>query len=157
LALLLVVWAADACQRAAAGQVTLCLLDPSIASSDLATLERPALGPVLISDDDIMGYEQATHCLLVTDAAWERVMNQQVPVSGTPFALCLDGEPLLVGSLWTPLSSLGFDGVVIMVLIGEQGQLCLERGYPGPTAGADPNPRVDPRLIGALRQRGKLR
>ena len=156
LALSLVLPVVSGCRQPVAHEVELRLLAPGIRSQDLATLRDPRLGAVLVADDEIIGYVPASHCLRVTAAARQRVMGQQVPVAGTPFALCVDGGPVLVGALWTPISSLSFDGVVIMVLNGEQGQLCLQGGYPGSFVTQGEDPRDSAKLLQAFRQAGRL-
>jgi len=135
------------------------LLGGEITSADLAAhdptdVEGLVLGEVLLTDDEIMGYDRDEHAILVTSEAWERLQVMRVPVNGVPFAVCLEGEAIYAGCLWTPVSSLSYDGVTLLLPItGEQGRLPIELGYPGSDFFGWDDPRDDAGLIAALSDR----
>ncbi|HEX2906300.1 MAG TPA: hypothetical protein VHO69_05525 [Phototrophicaceae bacterium] len=132
------------------------LMPVEVAHADLAALRLPPQ-PIL-SQEDITVYRAETHEFEVTAAALERLKALQVPVSGIPFVVCVDGEPIYPGAFWTSLSSLSFDAaVVIDVLRGEaMGMLQIDLGYPSPEFFASEDRRSDPRILDALAAAGKL-
>lgn len=112
----------------------------------------------LISTEDIVAYTWATHEIELTAAAFERVVQLRVPVSGTPFVACVGGRPVYWGAFWTPLSSLSFDGVVIWTPLGSTGRgIQIELGYPSADFFAGDDPRDSPEIRRALERAGKLR
>ena len=136
------------------------LLAADIRPRDLAIASHPShlrLGEILVSSDEILSYRAETHCLRLSGDAWDRLQTLRVPVGGIPFAVCLDGQPVYAGALWTALSSLIFDGVVIMLPSIEEGTICVEMGYPGPNFATGEDPRGDAQILQALRSAGKLR
>ena len=133
------------------------LLAPDIRPRDLAIASHLSLGEILVSADEIVSYQAETHCLRLSGDAWDRLQTLRVPVGGIPFAVCLDGQPAYAGALWTPLSSLSFDGAVIMLPSIEEGTICVEMGYPGPGFASGEDPRGDAQILQALRSAGKLR
>lgn len=146
---------------------------PGVRSADLATLDLAALTlrqpPFLRGDDivaDIIAYTPARHELALTLDALHRVQDlfaAPVPVSGVPFVVTVDRQPIYAGAFWTPLSSLSFDGVVIldpMVLPNEtpaHPAIRIDLGCPGPDFFTGPDPRNDPRILAAFKAAGKLR
>ena len=60
----------------------------------------------LISMDDVVAYDAATHEITLTSKAFDRIASLEVPVSGTSFVVCVDRSPIYWGAFWTPLSSI---------------------------------------------------
>ena len=117
---------------------------------------RPAPTP-LIAPADILAYRQATHELELTPAAYERIRKLKVPVNGVPFLVCVDRQSVYWGAFWTLLSSLSFDGVVILLPLESSGNsIRIGLGYPGPAYSQGPDPRVAPEIWQALERAGKL-
>ena len=89
-----------------------------VARADLGTLKLE--GEPILSTEDIVAYISGTHQITLTPSAMERLGQLKVPVSGAgiPFVVCVDKEPIYRGAFWSPLSSLSFDGVAIMLLPG---------------------------------------
>ena len=139
-------------------EVDIRLLGAEVSAADLSgrdpsNVEGLPLGEVLIASDEIRGYDPDAHAFSITTGAWERVQALRVPTNGIPFAVCLDGEPLYAGCLWTAFSSLSYDGVVIQTLpLGREGELAVTLGYPGEGFFTWDDPRNDPRLVQALRR-----
>ncbi len=112
----------------------------------------------LISTEDIVSYTWATHEIELTDAAFQRVLQLHVPVSGTAFVVCVGRKPVYWGAFWTPISSLSFDGVVIWTPLGSDSRVIrIELGYPSAGFFAGDDPRADQAIRRALEQAGKLR
>jgi hypothetical protein len=102
------------------------------------------------------------HVLQIDAAAQARLEALEVPISGTPFIACVGTERIFAGAFWNLLSSQYFvEGVVINIEPGllNSDRLQLNLGYPSdpdklPSEAEDP--RVDPRILDALRAAGKL-
>jgi hypothetical protein len=116
--------------------------------------------PALVSDGDLVSYDWETHTLTLTAEAQKRLQEQfssPIDVDGVPFVVYTGETPIYLGALWTPLSSLSFDGVFILQSYNqEMSTLRLELGYPT-AAFAGQDPRDDPRLYHALLNAGKLK
>lgn len=125
-----------------------------VASTPPALLPR-ASQPFLTLND-VLTYTQATHSLTITLEAWQRLATLEVPVNGLPFVLYVRGEPIYAGALWTPVSSLSYDGVTMLWPSTLTATLRLDLGYPGPAFFTGSDPRADPRLLQVLTEAGKL-
>ncbi len=121
--------------------------------------EIPLQAEPLLTLVDIVSYDAVTHAFTLTVEATERLAQLAVSVAGPPFVLTVDGEPIYAGAFWTPLSSLSYDGVVIMLMpTGEPAFEIyrIELGYPGSDFFRGDDPRSDPRVMEALEKAGKL-
>ena len=152
------------CQPRQIGGFAIYLLAKDVPSADLYTtdLEQLSLeGQPILSDHDLISYDGATHVMQLTAAAYRRIQqlfSMPVDVSGIPFVVSVGEEPIYAGVFWTPLSSLSFDGVVIMQPFGEDDhRLRIELGYPGPDFYGGKDPRADPRIMESLESSGKLK
>lgn len=114
-----------------------------------------------ISDEDIISYESANHIMELTPVVYRRFQGafpQPVKADGIPFVVCVGSQRIYLGALWTPASSISYDGVVILQPFGNNGTtIQLTLGYPGREAFTGSDPRADPRIIGALEQADKLK
>jgi hypothetical protein len=115
----------------------------------------------LVSSADVGAYSADTHDIELTAAAYERIAALEVPVRGRSFVVCIDGRPVYAGAFWTPISSLSFDGVVIVKPLSpdtapDRYVVRLDLGYPGPDFFTGADPRADPAVLDALEQAGKL-
>jgi hypothetical protein len=134
-----------------------------IPASQLPILSHiePADTP-LVSGADIASYSKETHQIELTAGAFNRVAELEVPVSGRAFVVCVDRQPIYTGAFFTPISSVSFDGVVIMKPLEAEAAAAgrhtvqLQLGYPGPDFFSGKDPRADPEIIESLRQAGKL-
>ncbi len=112
----------------------------------------------VIAADEIISYSPATHDLVLSSAAIERIAKMKVPVNGVGFVICVDKEPLVAGAFWALYSSLSFDGLTIQVpVLGNADHVHLYSGYPSVDSALPDDPRDDPRLLKALQDAGKLR
>jgi len=112
----------------------------------------------IISISDVTAYNAQTHEIELTDEAFERVSQLDVPVRGKSFMVCVDKAPIYWGAFWTPISSISFDGVTIWKPINTQEPkvITLELGYPSSSYYAGEDPRNNAIVIGSLDQAGKL-
>jgi hypothetical protein len=112
----------------------------------------------IISIQHISTYNAQTHEIKLTDQAFERIAQLEVPVRGRSFLVCVDKAPVYWGAFWTPLSSMSFDGVTIWKPLGspELKVITLELGYPSLSFYQGEDPRNNPVILQSLEQSGKL-
>ena len=152
-----------ACQPPEPEPFSIHLLADEVPAAELSTCDLSKLElqePPIVSDNDIISYWQATHEIELTAEAYERIQelyDLPVRVSGMPFVVSVGRERIYAGAFWTPLSSLSFDGVVIIQpLDPSKRSITIELGYPSPQAFAGPDPRSDQRILRSLQAKGKL-
>ncbi len=114
-------------------------------------------GPI-IGIDDIVSYNEQTHELKVSQSAFERVMQMDVPTTGKTFIVCVNKKPVYWGAFWAQFSSQSFDGVTIWkpYNASEPYIVTLELGYPAESFYAGADPRNNPEIVSALEKAGKL-
>jgi len=112
----------------------------------------------VISTEDIIAYDAQTHQIKLTDEAFERISQLEVPVRGKSFLVCVDKAPIYWGAFWTPISSMSFDGVTIWkpLIAIEPNMIKLELGYPSSTFYTGEDPRNNTEVMKSLDQAGKL-
>jgi hypothetical protein len=97
----------------------------------------------------------------LTPEAYDRVraiFSLPVEVGGMPFVVIANGERIYGGAFWTPLSSLSYNGVIILQPFEpDANEIVLELGYPAREAFTGPDPRGDARVMQALERAGKLK
>lgn len=131
---------------------------------DVPPSKMPALSHIeladkaIISSDDIIAYNAGTHDITLTADACERILRLHVPVNGRSFVVCVNREPVYWGAFWIPISSLSFDGIVIMILHGTPASniIKFEPGYPSPSFYTGDDPRNNAEIMESLRLAGKL-
>jgi hypothetical protein len=114
-------------------------------------------GEPVIAIGDIVTYNRVTHEMEVKPSVFERIKNLEVPVRGRAFAVCLGQEIIYTGAFWTPISSIAFDGIIIMKPMSKSNILRLEPGYPSGGFFSGGDPRSNPRLMESLQRAGKLK
>jgi hypothetical protein len=112
----------------------------------------------IVSIQDIITYNAQTHQIELTDEAFERISQLEVPVRGKSFLVCVNKAPIYWGAFWTPISSISFDGVTIWKLLGPQEAkvITLELGYPSSSFYGGEDPRNNTEVMESLEQAGKL-
>lgn len=113
----------------------------------------------LISIDDIVSYDGNLHRIELTPEAFERINQLDVPVAGLPFIVCVDKQMIYWGAFWTPISSISFSGVTILLdkIAGMQNIIYLSLGYPDPFYFKGSEPRSNQQIMDALQKAGKLK
>ena len=145
------------------GDFAVYLVAHDISSTDLANtdLNQVALQKeAVLRIQDIASYFEATHELELTDEAYVRVQQlfpKPVNVFGIPFVVCIGTQHIYAGAFWTPLSSISYDGIVIMQPFSEDRVIRISLGYPSPEVFTGRDPRADYRIPNALRAAGKLK
>jgi hypothetical protein len=135
-----------------------------LTKEDIPPNQMEALSHVEIADqpiiamEDIITYDAQTHELELTETAFERLSQMEVPVTGKSFLVCLDKGPIYWGAFWTPISSLSFDGVTIWKpLMNQEPQVIkLELGYPASSFYSGEDPRNNAEIMKSLEEAGKL-
>ena len=136
------------------------LLAGNISASQLPALSHLELAAQpLVSLGDIVSYRKETHEIELTKEAYERILRLNVPTKGLPFAVCLSRSPVYSGAFWTMLSSMSFDGVVIMKPLqpDERHTIRIELGYPGSDFFRGTDPRANEDIMRSLEKAGKTR
>jgi hypothetical protein len=131
------------------------VLEPGVIDLDTIPLETE---PIL-TQDDIVRYDAETHTFDLTLEAAERLEALQWPLRGPAFVVTVGTDRIYAGAFWTPLSSLSFDGIVILWLphaSSEGYTYRVDLGYPGPDFFTGPDPRSDSRILQALERGGLL-
>jgi hypothetical protein len=135
-----------------------------LTKEDIPPAEMEALSHVDIADQpiisigDIITYNAQTHELKLTDAAFERISQLEVPIQGKSFMVCVDKEPIYWGAFWTPISSMSFNGVTIWKALSSQEPqvIKLELGYPSSSFYSGEDPRNNAEVMKSLEGAGKL-
>jgi len=152
------------CQSVKEDHFAIYLLAEDIPATDLYQLDIDQVrleSEPIISSEDVILYDQASHTIELTQAAYGRIQEifpMPVKVTGSPFVVCVGKERIYAGAFWTPLSSLSYDGVIILQPMDPtQTSIQIALGYPVPDAFTGKDPRADPRIIKSLEQDKKLK
>jgi len=130
-----------------------------IPPSQMETLSHVELADQpIIGMSDLITYNEQTHELKLTQSAFGRISQLEVPTSGKSFLVCVDKNPIYWGAFWTPISSQSFDGVTIWKPYNsvEPYVVTLELGYPSSSFYGGEDPRNKPEIISAFKKAGKL-
>ena len=113
----------------------------------------------VISMQDIIQYNAQTHEIKLTDAAFERISQLEVPVRGKSFLVCVDKAPIYWGAFWAGYSSQSFDGITIMLKPPFPGKnfITISRGYPSADFAQGEDPRANAVIMDSLEKAGKLK
>ena len=164
--LLIIIYALaiSGCQPAGDHGFAIYLLARDIPATELSQIDINQLvleSKPVISAEDVISYDRTDHRMELTQAAFSRVQQLftiPVKVDGLPFVVCVGKERIYTGAFWTPVSSLSYDGVVIMQPLESNGRMIqIDLGYPVPEVFAGNDPRADPRILNPLEQDGKLK
>jgi hypothetical protein len=112
----------------------------------------------IISLEDVITYNSQTHEMKLTQSAFERISELDVPVTGKSFMVCINKEPIYWGAFWTPISSISFDGVTIWKPYSTQEQqiIVLSLGYPSSSFYGGEDPRNNAKVLESLEKADKL-
>lgn len=151
------------CQPKPGGDFAIYLLQGQLSGVDVLA-QDPSVLPKqeqpILTTQDIVRYKLPQHEIELTENAYRRIWDlfkTPVKTDGMPFVVTVGEASIYAGAFWTPLSSLSYNGIVIMQPM-EPGSssIRIEQGYPGPDFFGGADPRADPRIIDALQQSGKI-
>ena len=151
------------CQRVKDNDFAIYFLAQDIPAAKLSHMDINQLvlqNRPIISNDDIVSYDKANHTIELTHEAYTRIQQifpMPVKVDGIPFVVCVGKERIYIGAFWTPVSSLSYDGVVIMQPFeAKPTTIQIALGYPVSDVFTGNDPRADSRIMNALEQNKKL-
>ncbi len=112
----------------------------------------------LIPYRDITLYNCKDHVFTITHQAFEKLKDEDWPVHGRAFAVCIGDEAVYTGYFWPSYSSASCQWTVIDPIGLFGNKLKVELGYPGYFEDANiPDHRNDQRLLNVFERDGKLR
>jgi hypothetical protein len=140
------------------------LADPQITGPDIKFYDLdqlPLAAMPIISTENLVSYDWDNHGMNLSPSAYQQLLaifSGGLPSSGVPFVILAYDEPVYAGAFWSLMSSLSFDGVIILQPSDPANQtLYIDLGYPGEDFFTGEDPRGNPRLQQALEDAGKLR
>ena len=148
------------CAPAAPGGFAIYLTRDNLSPEQIAALSDVEIAEApIVSTDDIVSYDPNTHEMDLTGEAIERLVELEVPVSGTSFVVCVDGQPVYPGAFWVLYSSLLFEGVTIYKPLSAEDPtpVQLQLGYPSTEFYDGEDPRSSQGVLNALEEAGKLK
>jgi hypothetical protein len=165
LSLLLIIFCAitsSACQSSKDNGFAIYLLVQNVPANELSQTDINRLTletKPIISNDDIVSYDKTNHTIELTQEAYTRVQQIfPIPMNGIPFVVCVGNVRIYTGAFWAPISSISYDGVVIMQPYNVNGTtIQISLGYPGPEFFTGTDPRSDSRIMKALEEDEKLK
>jgi hypothetical protein len=116
----------------------------------------------VISINDIVEYNWATHEIELTPDAYQRLDAMHFPTNGTSFLVCVDHYPVYWGAFWSSYSSQSFNGVTIITSPffheseGAPNTIQISLGYPSPSFHQGVDPRSNQQIMDSLVKTGKL-
>jgi hypothetical protein len=138
--------------------------DPQITGPDIKNYDLdqlPLAAMPIITTENLVSYDWDNHGMNLSPFAYQQLLaifSGGLPSSGVPFVILAYEEPVYAGAFWSLLSSLSFDGVIILQPSDPADQtLYITLGYPGTGNFSGEDPRSNPRLQQALEDAGKLR
>jgi hypothetical protein len=162
--LLIIVFAitSSACKPIKEDGFAIYLLTQNIPANELSQIDINLLTletKPIISNDDIISYDKTNHIIELTQVTYTRVQQIfPIPVNGIPFVVCVGNERIYTGAFWTPISSISYDGVVIMQPFNAKDTtIQITLGYPGPDFFTGNDLRADSRIMKALEEDEKIK
>ena len=151
-------------ERRRCGGFAIYLVAEAISAQEMLQADLRELGleeTPIVSLDDVVAYDAATHEIQLADSAYERLGALEVPVQGLPFVACAGSERIYGGAFWVSYSSLSYEGVVIDIFPAMADDpdrtLRIQLGYPqSPELSVGEDPRSHPRIIESLEAGRKL-
>jgi hypothetical protein len=152
-----------ACRSAPSERFAIYLTAQDSAPLNLAEMELDSLvlqEQPLLTSDDFASYQAGTHEIRLAPSTCQKLQQafpSSIGVRGVPFVVCVGSERVYAGAFWTPLSSMSYDGVVILQpCMIQQETMRIELGYPSESFFTGRDPRSDPRILSVLGAAGKL-
>jgi len=114
-------------------------------------------GTLVLSDEDIIWYDESSYEMKLTNEGAKKIRELKVGVYGEPFSIRIGNEEIYNGSFWSPMSSVGYRGIVIEIPFNlNDNIITIEKGYPSNSfQGIDP--RGDPRIHDHFQRIEKLK
>lgn len=110
---------------------------------------------LVIADEDIVWYNASDHRIKLTLKGAEKISSLRVGVHGELFTIKIGKTEIYEGAFWTPISSVGYHGIIIEKPMDQTDTIQLQCGYP--SSYGDTDPRNDPRIVSYFQKIGKLK
>ena len=131
-------------------------------------------GGLFLSDQDMSAYIQASHKIVLNKSgitkwnsyiAYNNSYDPPIPVLGElyqkNFAIKIDNNEIYGGKFWSSVSSLSYDGVVILDMLfpcdSIKDTITIAYGYPTSSYATANDPRNNPEIFNFLSQKGLLK
>ncbi|MBS7619320.1 hypothetical protein KEJ21_01545 [Candidatus Bathyarchaeota archaeon] len=86
----------------------------------------------IIVDEDILWYNASDYSIRLADSGIEKIKKLRIGVYGEPFTVKVGKTEIFRGAFWTPISSVDYKGIVIIVSlpVEEHSIIKFELRYP---------------------------
>jgi hypothetical protein len=108
---------------------------------------------LVINERDIVSYDSFNHQFILTFEGMQKIKSLKVGVYGEPFVIKIYNKDVLSGAFWTPISSIGYKGIIIEVPFENINKITIQSGYP---TNYPDNEIDDQEIINYFRIVGKL-
>ena len=153
-----------ACSIEPTGDFAIYLLQGQLSGAEILGVDPGHLlrqDQPLLTSQDMIQYRPTRHQIELTEAAYKRVWEMfptPIKTDGIPFVVTVGDQAIYAGAFWTPLSSISYNGVVILQpMEPERRTIRIELGYPSLEAFSGRDLRADPRILDALQRSGKIK
>lgn len=82
---------------------------------------------LVLSEEDIISYNETSHEIKLNEEGVKKIKTLNVPISGIPFVIKINGKKMYNGAFWSPFSSKSYSGIVILI---QDNSIKIETGYP---------------------------
>jgi len=143
---------ATSCDRTTGEGFAIYLTNQESPSAWPLTATPDITGSPIITTSDILSYDKNHHELMLTESAFARLAQLEVPIYGLGFAVCVNKEVIYSGAFWKTISSVSYTGPVIIIPFNGQSTrtIKIDLGYPSSSFFQGHDPRSDPRIFDAL-------
>ena len=122
-------------------------------------------GDLVLSDQDIAAYVRATHEIKLNESgiakwkSWTSHLGRPEGLYRKDFAIRIDNKEIYRGKFWSMISSLSYEGVVILDVAFPRAPdtIQIEYGYPGSWHGSKDDPRSSPEIFDFFAKKGMLK
>ena len=112
---------------------------------------------IIVSYDEIIGYDSAQYLFLLSETAGERIRSVRYPVSPTRLAIAVDGDIVYIANFIPGYSSILCEECITIEPYSYDNKYRVKLGYPAPSGlYSDTDPRNDERIISRFKRDTKL-
>ena len=112
---------------------------------------------IIVSYDEIIGYDSAQYLFLLSETAGERIRSVRYPVSPTRLAIAVDGDIVYIANFIPGYSSILCEECITIEPYSYDNKYRVKLGYPAPSGlYSDTDPRNDERIISRFKRDNKL-
>ena len=108
----------------------------------------------VITNGDVVWYDADDCTFKLTEGGFEKIKALRVGTYGEPFTIRIGETVIYRGAFWTPISSVGYIGLIIEQPFGQADTIQLRMGYP--MGSEDIYLKCDYRIVEYFQRIGKL-